>query len=218
MSVVVRDKEVGTSQSDITPTSHGGPLNLPLRKMVHFNVKQSLCCVVFCSQVLVVVSKESPAQTKNRCLNCQVQSQWEVWAATAAPTRLFPWHRCVQTQPWSSGHILGALREAVRAAAIATPRWPGRRRRSAAQLCHITCRKHPNHVWIRLHDSDTTGSVWLVLKKDGSGLQPTPKPNSVDNRSTLWLLNLLLKHQQANTDSSQAQLFSLVDYITAGIC
>lgn len=74
MSVIVRDKEVGTSQSDITPTSHGGPLNLPLCKMVHFNVKQSLCCVIFCRQVLVI-SKESPTQTKKRCLNYQVQSQ-----------------------------------------------------------------------------------------------------------------------------------------------
>lgn len=44
MSVAVRDEEVGTSQSDITPKSHGGPLNFPLHKMVHFNVKQSLCC------------------------------------------------------------------------------------------------------------------------------------------------------------------------------
>lgn len=46
MSVIVRDEEVGTSQSDITPKSHGGPLNLPCHKKVHFNVKQSLCCVV----------------------------------------------------------------------------------------------------------------------------------------------------------------------------
>lgn len=44
MSFGVRDKEVGTSQSDITSKSHGGPKIVPLHKMVHFNVKQSLCC------------------------------------------------------------------------------------------------------------------------------------------------------------------------------
>lgn len=46
MSVVVRDKEVGTSQSDITPKSHGGPQSFALHNMVHFNVKQLLCCVL----------------------------------------------------------------------------------------------------------------------------------------------------------------------------
>lgn len=70
------------------------------------------CCVLF--SLYFFSSQKGSFSNSNwgRCLNCQVQSQWEVWVYVAQWTGPFLWHHYqFKTQPWSgsSGHILRVL-------------------------------------------------------------------------------------------------------------
>lgn len=173
-------------------------------------------CTVFCRQVLLVISKESPAQTEKKHLNCQVQSQSEVCIGIAERTRLFSdiikfshSHEVVVTS--SECNVWNCQGSCNRDASIACNT---KQRTVLLTVRSFMRRTLQNHVWFGLHDHVTNCSVWLVNNKDGSGLQPTPKINIVDNSVTLWLLNRLLIQWQADTYPRAVQLFSWVGYRT----
>lgn len=214
----MRDEEVGTSQSDITPKSRGGPLNFPLHKMVHFNVKQSLCCFLQAGSFghLLRVSSSNREKTN------------KLWIAKFSPSKRFELKR--QNEPVFSPTSLNTHSHEVVVISSESNVWncQGSCDRDASIACntkqnsfvvgYVTVTSHTYYVWFWLHDHVTNCSVWLVNNKDGSGLQPTPKINSVDNSVTLWLLNLLLIQWQTDTDSRAVQLFSLLGYLTGQIC
>lgn len=56
-------------------------------------------------------------------------------------------------------------------------------------------RAQQNHMF-GLGSMVMSQTIWLVNRKDGSGLQPTPKINNEDNGMRLWLLNLWFNGRQ----------------------
>lgn len=148
-SVVVRDGELGTSQSDITPRSHGGPPNLSLQKMVHFNVKQSPA--VYFWKGSACPPLESPALTEG--------SFWIVKFSPSQSSEL-KWqnkhvHYQLTAQPWSWSS--GAA-PTVRAAVTGKPRRPAiwRGDTSSANV-------HSPTFLLPVHTSQNTGLPWKTL-------------------------------------------------------